>query len=197
MFLSAIGIRSQFLPEDFIRVAQSQDSKNGYPLRNEVAWLQSQLALSSFAGGRIGKDDRSFAGADVVIASPSAFGSDEGLGLEGAETIVVLDTDWSGRDSLHLDFLIKRWMAQKSQTDKDSNLIRLVCADTIETRLFSSTDKCDKNFKWPLDEGGFQSVPEIEKDATALFSKAVRDHESPSSFASVMYMKGECEAGCS
>lgn len=182
LFLSAVGIRNALLPGTFwsISSAQSTDEKK----LQEISWFQSQIALSSLCASVKGNESErnAFAETTVIVASPSAIGPDAGLGVEGAQMIVVLDTDWSGRDAFILDGLVRRWLARNSLAGKDIELVRVVCDDSLEENLFPKEGFSPQVVACPVARDGCLILPDSDSDARAMYKRALSSDETDKTF---------------
>jgi hypothetical protein len=188
-FLNSIGIRNCTVPENADSHLPLSNCRDNHSFYNEVMWFQGQLALSRFASENPNSSSDVFFGANVLVASPCSFCFDEGLGLEGADVLVVLDSDWSGRDAWLFDALIRRWLVRKVHADKDVQLIRLVCEETIETRLFLENDRLKNNVIWPVDGNGYLTIPNAEKRAMEFIAKALVDKNLPFQFPALRLLR--------
>ena len=134
-----------------------------------IAWAKSQSVLSRFCG------DNHCRKTNIIIASPATFsGRNDGIGVEGADMIISLDSDWSGRDGFIIDSLVKRWHAKNKLASKEDKLIRLVCADSIEAKIFDD-DRDNGVLSWPLDINGFFTLPISQDEASVLYKQSTED----------------------
>ncbi|KAG7373212.1 helicase domain protein [Nitzschia inconspicua] len=191
-FLNAVGIRNVLLSGRSWSSARCHEKNNKQA--QDVTWFRSQCALASIRVDGDKNCERQatvFSDVNVVIASPSSFGYDDGLGVEGAQMIVVVDTDWSGRDGVTLDDMVKRWLARNSLVDRDIELIRLVCDDSIEKNLFHEDGSTEDGVPWPLSKDGCFTFPHSEQQALELYKSALTmDRRGPFPATSIFRERG-------
>ncbi len=139
-----------------------------------IAWAKSQTVLSRFCC------DNNHRKTNIIIASPAVLsGRNDGIGVEGADMIITLDSDWSGRDGFIVESLVKRWHAKNKLAGKEDRLIRLVSADSIEENIFDDDNGVGEVLSWPIDTDGFFTIPISQDEASALYSKLKEDDSSP------------------
>lgn len=159
-----------------------------------LAWLQHQTILSRFKQDR--EDEDSLPSSDIIVASPASLaGWNQGLGIEDADVVVSLDEDWTGRGDFILSSLVARLQTYKSFTKRRLQLIRLICADTIEDKVFSDCGKIKESVvstvcRWPCDNAGFFVLPDSKTGAVSLYEQATASmsHES-SQFPAMKMMR--------
>jgi hypothetical protein len=172
--LYSVGIQNVVLSgwaESNSRLHHVSDAKE---LR-ESLWFQNQSALGSLFREDTGdtSEIQAFSCATVVVASPLVFRHDVGLGLEGAEMIVVLDTDWSGRDGRVLNALITRWVARNSLADRSIELLKLICNDSIEEHVFLTGYSVDQDSLWPVLRDDCFTLPDSDEEAIEIYCERI------------------------
>lgn len=190
LFLNAIGIRNVMLSRR-TRPKSSTDCSPGAKMLQEVIWYHNQSALASLCDENEGgeRKAKAFTDTNVVVASPSIFGDDVGLGVEGAEMIVVLDTDWSGRDARVLGALVKRWLARNTLADRDIELLRLICENSMEETLFNDGLHIDEGAVWPVSADECFAFPESDDEAFDMYKEAVKKDKTAPSFPAVRLLR--------
>lgn len=136
-----------------------------------IAWTKTQRTLSIF-----NSDVDYGRKSNVLVASPGAFsGRNDGIGVEGADIIITLDSDWSRRDCFIVDSLLRRWSAKNKLSGKEDRLMRLICEGSIEAKVFSEDNGSDYDVsEWPLDSEGFLTLPKSEEEASNLYTRLVK-----------------------
>lgn len=162
--LTCIGVQNEMF-FSCQRKSSKVESRNtnlvGYIAPREAAlWGNWQLVLSRFCNlGDTGVDNES-RDVDVVVMSPLSLGSwNSGLGIEGADLVVSLDDDWSGRNNFIVDALARRFLARGTLFEKDVELIRLVCANTVESKIFENAS--EELVLQRLDINGHLAMPAV------------------------------------
>jgi hypothetical protein len=182
VLLNALGIKNELLGTNMSPIdAQSSGLASTWGRHEAISWVACQETLSRFCDDEDydGERGNNLRDTNIVIASPSRFlRGDNGLGIEGADMIITLDSDWSGRDGLILDSLIKRWLARNVLIDKEVHLIRLICSDTVEGKLFGDNENAYEKSFWPLDHNGFLALPSSKEEASKLFQKSMDKPEA-------------------
>ena len=184
--LNSLGIQNELFRRDSSYAISGKNAKLDVSLcsnldhhqkRHEVtAWAESQSALSRFC------DKKNSRKTNIIVAAPAVFfGRNCGLGVEGADMIITLDSDWSGRDGYIVDSLIRRWRAKNELVGKEDKLIRLVCADSVESKLFSDCNNHKGAFAWPLDSEGFLTIPSSQDEALKIYRLLI-ERDAPSYF---------------
>jgi hypothetical protein len=193
--LNSLGIQNELLRRDASYAINGKHARLDVSLcsnldhhqkRHEVtAWAESQSALSRFC------DKYHSRKTNIIVAAPAVFsGRNYGLGVEGADMIITLDSDWSRRDGYIVDSLIRRWRAKNELVGKEDKLIRLVCADSVESKLFSDCNNHKGTIAWPLDSEGFLTVPSSQDEALKIYKLSIeRDAPSYFSFPAVDILK--------
>jgi len=139
-----------------------------------LAWAKSQSILSRFCC------DEDYRKTNIIITSPAVLSArNDGIGIEGADMVITLDSDWSGRDGFVIDSLVRRWHAKNKLSGKAGRLIRLVTADSIEAKIFDDEDDGeDEELSWPIDTHGFFFMPNSDDEALELYNKSKEDDSS-------------------
>jgi len=143
--LSCLGIRSELLLTQKLKLANKEtvnaDVSADSSVRSTVLWGQWQRILSSFSSLDEKNNDGRMAAVNIVIASPIDFGGlENGVGIESADVVISLDDDWSGRNRFIMNALINRTLARKSLLEEDVELIKLVCADSLEFNVYKNIE---------------------------------------------------------
>jgi len=183
--LDSLGIQNEILHKCKSFSNQLAEQMKEY---EAIARAKSQCVLSRFC------DDTNFRKTNIIIASPAAFsGQNDGIGIEGSDMIIALDTDWSMRDVFILDSLIKRWHTKNQLAGKEDKLMRLICADSIETKIFEDNDVGSRVLTWPLDIDGFYKLPISNDEASVLYRQMTHSSTSNCSFpaAGVLQNRGK------
>lgn len=181
LFLNSLGIQNELM---------SQNTHSGISVlgnggelqqkQNGVNWAIQQRVLSRFCDDPNDLADSEPSNSKIVIASPSLLsGWNTGLGIEGADIIISLDDDWTGRGGRMVDSLVRRSLTRSELREKGVELIRLVCANTIETKIFGSGIGADLAVHWPLDSDGFLTLPTSEDEALAFLKSSMEATVSP------------------
>ena len=179
VLLNSLGIQNTLLYGKTRDATKTVDSVLDGSDQVGLSWFDSQSILSKFCKEDEGTDENAKLCPNVVVVSPSSFEAGcNGLGLEGADIIVTLDSDWTGRDGYIIDSLIKRWLARNELYDKEGQLIRLVCDNSVETNLFADNEMSIEKSSWPLDSDGYLTLPQSEEEAAKLYKNAVNNPNS-------------------
>ena len=171
--LNSLGIQNELLcgHKEYEENPNCGDAKSQkihkQPVKlDSIAWTKSQNVLSRFCG----EDD--IRKTNVIIASPAVLsGRNDGIGIEGADIIITLDSDWSGRDGFILSSIVRRWQAKNKLTGKEDRLIRLVSANSIEARIFDDNEGNTDDLSWPLDMDGFFTLPLLQNEASTIYKR--------------------------
>lgn len=194
VLLNSLGIQNELLCRDSHAINGQRTWRDSVPYtrsscdqdQNEViTWANSQSVLSRFC------DKSRPRKTSIIVVDPSIFsGLSYGLGIEGADMIITLDSDWSNKDSFILDSLVTRWRAKNKLVGKNDKMVRLVIADSVEEKLFSEYRNEKLPVVWPLDSNGFLTIPNSQDDAVELYSRSAEiNTASCSSFPGFAFMK--------
>eukprot|EP00536_Pseudo-nitzschia_multiseries_P003704 jgi/Psemu1/186443/e_gw1.58.76.1 len=191
--LDSLGIKNELLCklETCEKNGDQEELKSsgiGHDLKNRcaISWTKSQTILSAFCGEN---DQRK---SDVIIATPAAFsGPNDGIGVEGADMIIALDSDWSRRDGFIVDTLVRRWCARNKLSGKDNRLIRLICADSVEQKVFSDCESGSQDSAWPLDINGFLTLPNSEDEALELYKGFINNDKFSFPASGILQHRGD------
>lgn len=166
LLLNSVGINHELLlrPDSVEDDAGADESTL---FSRPLAWIHSQMVLSSFNGGFHvrGNEKKSDL---IIIASPETVGGDHcGLGIESADIILCLDDDWSGRGELQLASLVLRCLSRnRALRDDHCKFIRLVTSDSCEANFLAKRKPRPKAsqsnisvWPWPIDATGSFSAP--------------------------------------
>jgi hypothetical protein len=175
LFLNSIGIQNELMRREnmvshgpVVGTCETKDNQNG------VVWAKRQRILSRFCDHESDVDNISSCSSKIIIASPSHLvGWNNGLGIEGADVIVFMDDDWTGRAAYMNDKLIRRSMARSERVDKEIDIIRLVCAGTIEANICGTDIGMEESRNWPVDKEGYLTLPSSEDEALALLNDSM------------------------
>jgi hypothetical protein len=175
LFLNSVGIPNEVMcRESLVGPISMEDSNELHEKQIGMAWAKQQRILSRFCGDVSDVDNNVPYGCNIVIAAPSHLVRwNNGLGIEGADVIVSMDDDWTGRGGYMVDTLLRRLLARSELVDKEVDLIRLVCADTIEANVFGIDVGTEESRNWPLDKEGYLALPSSEADALALLEDSM------------------------
>ncbi len=171
--LNSLGIQNEQL-HGFDAVSENGKlDETKHPKKYDaLAWAKSQTILSRFCS------DKEYRKTNTIIASPAVLSArNDGIGIEGADMVITLDSDWSGRDGFIIDSLVRRWHAKNKLSGKEDRLIRLVTADSIEAKIFDHEDG-DIDLSWPIDTDGFFTIPDSDDEASTLYNKSKEDHST-------------------
>jgi len=176
--LNSLGIQNELLYRDSYTIDGKHVTHDSSPFpsldhhnkhHEAIAWAKSQSALSRFCGENHSRRT------NIIVAAPAVFsGLNYGLGVEGADMIITLDSDWSGRDGFIVNSLVRRWRGRNKLIGKDNKLIRLVCANSVEAKLFSNCHSDKGTMAWPLDNDGFMTIPSSQDEALKLYSVSIK-----------------------
>ena len=184
MLLNSLGIQNELLCryEAFIENPIHGELKctnlNKHTQKFEsVTWAKSQSVLSRFCA------DDHCRKTNIIIASPAVLsGRNDGIGIEGADMIIALDSDWSGRDGFIVSSLVRRWHAKNKLSGKEDRLIRLVSANSIEAKIFDDNNGETERLSWPLDANGFFTLPTLQDEASMMYKK-MKEDDPPSCYS--------------
>lgn len=173
LFLNSIGIQNDLMRrESLVGPGALEDICNEH--QNSVVWAKRQTILSRFSDHMSDVDDTVTCSSNIIIASPSHLvGWNNGLGIEGADVIVSMDDDWTGRGAYMVNTLIRRSLSRSECVDKEIDLIRLVCADTIETNIFGTDVGMEESRNCPVDKDGYLTLPRSDDEALALLNDSM------------------------
>ena len=158
ILLGSLGVRHKLIRRDFSHDPVREKDAHSKNKQTALAWAESQNTLVAFnceenLQEKLGVYDS----ADVLIVSPDSLASwHGGVGIDNAHTVILLDEDWSGRELGTLEASIIRWTACTSMRKSSRQMIRLICENTIEEKLFEPlrAKGGSSTFEWPLDRSG-------------------------------------------
>ena len=121
--LHSLGIHHEILMTHTSTLSMQHHRYN----EDSLSWLKVQTLLSTF-------NDHKDSNLHIVVTSLVTIEGDHvGLGIEAADTIVLLDENWSGQDERLLHSVISRCSLKRKVTGRsDAQIIRLVTECTCE-----------------------------------------------------------------
>ena len=191
--LDSLGIQNELLSRlgTCAKNGDHDETKSSSPdhymkQHSAITWTKSQSILSAFYGQNHCRKT------DIIIAAPAAFsGRNDGIGVEGADIIITLDSDWSRRDGFIVNTLVQRWCARNKFSGKENKLIRLVCADSVEEKVFCDSDDENEALVWPLDSDGFFTLPNSREEAIRLYKGIIKGNSSSFPAVGILQNRGD------
>jgi hypothetical protein len=177
LLLHALGVRHDLLHTTGIVDDNSTATRSNSNQAGAIAWSYYQTILSRFNDDDM---DQSPCSPNILVATPNCLaGWNLGLGIETADIVITVDEDWTGRGNFVLSSVVAKIHAFKDFTKSQSSLVRLVCADSVEDKLFSGLESSSKKSipdhpNWPCDDLGFLLLPESDSRATSLYEQTTK-----------------------
>ena len=130
--MASVLLKSVGIDHELLQVNASEP----LPVRAR-SWTESQTVLSTF-----NEDIESGVSTKVVIGSVEILANNlGGLSVEGADLVVCLDEDWSGRGEMLLYSILSRILKRREMSGaQPCRFVRLVTANTCEA-AFLKTDE--------------------------------------------------------
>lgn len=145
ILLNCLGIRNALMLAQKMKLFGTKpiegDSMADYSSRLAVLWGQSQGVLSRFSNVNYATDVMKATDIDIVVLSQIDLGGlSHGVGIESADVVISIDEDWSGRNRFITDSMMRRILAKNSLSEIDTELIKLVCADSLEFNIYKDIE---------------------------------------------------------